>query len=55
MKFICPSFSDMYEPNVEIKNFPDGDSYVKIPGVKEAAGKDVLLLNRLYPNQDSSI
>lgn len=55
MRFICPSFSDMYEPNVEIKNFPDGDSYVRVPGVKGASGKGVVVLNRLYPNQDSSI
>lgn len=55
MRFVCPSFSDMYAPNVEIKVFPDGDSYVRVEGAKEAEGKDVVILNRLYPAQDSAI
>lgn len=55
MRFVCPSFSDLYTPNVEIKKFPDGDSYVRVPSAGEARGKDVLLLSRLYPEQDSSI
>lgn len=55
MRFVCPSFSDLYPPNVEVKKFPDGDSYVRVPSVKEVAGKDVLLFNRLYPEQDSAI
>ena len=55
MKIVCPSFSDMYEPNVEIKKFPDGDSYVRVPSAKEAEGKDVVVFNRLYPEQDSAI
>jgi ribose-phosphate pyrophosphokinase len=55
MKIVCPSFSDMYGPNVEIKKFPDGDSYVRVPSAKEAEGKDVVVFNRLYPEQDSAI
>ena len=55
MKIVCPSFSDMYKPNVEIKKFPDGDSYVRVPSAKEAEGKDVVVFNRLYPEQDSAI
>ncbi len=55
MRFVCPSFSDIYAPNVEVKNFPDGDSYVRVPDAKEGAGKDVFLFTRLYPNQDASI
>jgi ribose-phosphate pyrophosphokinase len=52
MRFVCPSFSDIYSPNVEVKSFPDGDSYVRVPGALEGAGKDVFLFTRLYPNQD---
>ena len=55
MEFVFPSFSDMYQPNVEVKKFPDGDSYVRVPTAKEARGKDVIILNRLYPEQDSAI
>ncbi len=55
MKVVCPSFSDMYAPNVEIKVFPDGDSYVRVENAAGAKGKDVVVFNRLYPNQDSAI
>jgi ribose-phosphate pyrophosphokinase len=55
MKVVCPSFLDIYPPNVEIKKFPDGDSYVRVEGAKEAEGKDVVIFNRFYPNQDSAI
>jgi len=55
MEFIFPSFTDIYEPNVEVKKFPDGDSYVRVPAAAEATGKDVLVFNRLYPEQDSAI
>ncbi len=52
MRFVCPSFSDIYTPNVEVKSFPDGDSYVRVPDALEGEGKDVFLFTRLYPNQD---
>lgn len=55
MRIVCPSFSDMYTPNVEIKGFPDGDSYVRVPCAKDVRGKDVVVMNRLYPGQDSAI
>ena len=55
MRFVCPSFSDLYEANVEIKKFPDGDSYVRVPSAAEAAGKNTVVFNRLYPEQDSAI
>jgi ribose-phosphate pyrophosphokinase len=55
MRFVCPSFSDMYTANVEIKKFPDGDSYVRVPSAAEATGKEVVVFNRLYPEQDSAI
>ena len=55
MKFVFPSCSDLSEPNVEVKEFPDGDSYVRVPDAKDAEGKDVVVLNRLYPRQNTAI
>lgn len=40
---------------MEIRQFPDGDSYVRVPNAKEAMGKNAILFTRLYPNQDSAI
>lgn len=55
MKFVFPSASELYEPNIEVKEFPDGDSYVRVPSAKEAKGKDVVILSRLYPKQNTAI
>lgn len=55
MRFVCPSFSDIYAPNVEVKSFPDGDSYVRVPDASMGSGKDVFLFTRLYPSQDMMI
>ncbi len=52
MRFVSPNFSDILEPNVEIKSFPDGDSYVRIPDVKK---EDSVLFHRLYPDQNTAI
>ncbi|NYZ77710.1 ribose-phosphate diphosphokinase [Candidatus Micrarchaeota archaeon] len=52
MRIVSPNFSDILEPNVEIKRFPDGDDYVCIPPVKNEPS---LLFHRLYPNQDVSL
>ncbi len=38
---------------IEIKHFPDGESYVRIPA--EPKGKKVALLHRCYPDPDSSL
>jgi ribose-phosphate pyrophosphokinase len=55
MMVVCPSFSGMYEPNVEIRQFPDGDSYVRVPQAQQMRGKNVVVFNRLYPDQDSAL
>ncbi|MBI5224173.1 ribose-phosphate pyrophosphokinase [Candidatus Micrarchaeota archaeon] len=55
MLLISPNFSDLFKPNIEIKAFPDGDLYVRIPEIKQCAGEDVILLHRLYPDQNTSI
>ncbi|MDO8554337.1 MAG: ribose-phosphate diphosphokinase [Candidatus Micrarchaeota archaeon] len=55
MDLISQNFEDMLKPNVELKKFPDGDSYIHILQINECKGKDVRLFHRLYPEQDSSI
>lgn len=55
MNLISPNFSDVMEPNIEIKAFPDGDSYVRIENLSACKGKEVRLFHRLYPDQNSSI
>jgi ribose-phosphate pyrophosphokinase len=55
MKLVSPNFSDLKEPNVEFKTFPDGDSYVRIKDIKACQGEEVTLYHRLYPDQNTSI
>lgn len=55
MHIISPNFKEMGEPNIEIKAFPDGDGYIRIPKITDAAGEEVFLFQRLYPNQNTSI
>ncbi len=52
---VSPNFSDLLEPNVEFKMFPDGDSYVRIEDISKLKGKQVRLFHRLYPDQNNSI
>ncbi len=52
---VSPNFSDILEPNIEIRKFPDGDSYVRIPDITKYAGKEAKVFHRLYPEQDRSI
>ncbi|MEW6528789.1 MAG: ribose-phosphate diphosphokinase [Candidatus Micrarchaeota archaeon] len=54
-KIISPNFSDLLTSNIEIKEFPDGDHYVRIPDVKLMAGKEVVVYHRLYPSQNASL
>lgn len=53
MKLVTPSFSDIMEPNITIKRFPDGDNYIKLPDVIDS--KQVILFHRLWPEQDSAL
>ncbi|MBI5051619.1 ribose-phosphate diphosphokinase [Candidatus Micrarchaeota archaeon] len=55
MRLVSPNFSDVFPPNIEIKTFPDGDSYIRVPELGKCSGKEVTLLHRLYPNQNESL
>ncbi len=55
MQLISPNFSDLFTPNIEIGQFPDGDSHVRIPQIAEVAGKEVTIFHRLYPKQNTSL
>lgn len=55
IKLVSPNFSDLFEPNVEIGQFPDGDNHVRIPLIAECKGREVVVFHRLYPRQNSSL
>ncbi len=52
---ISPNCADLMKPDVEMKTFPDGDAYIRIPGIAGLGGKEVQVLHRLYPEQDKCI
>ena len=55
MYLVSPNYTDFAEPNVEIKLFPDGDSYMRINDIPSCQGEDVVLFHRLYPKQNTAI
>ncbi len=55
VRLVSPNFSDIFEPNIEIGKFPDGDSHVRIHLVSELKDKDVIVFHRLYPKQNTSL
>ncbi len=52
---VSPNCSDLATPNFELKQFQDGESYLRVPQLEELRGKHVILLHRIYPNQDSRV
>lgn len=54
LKLVSPNFADLFTPNIEVGNFPDGNTHVRIPNIKSYAGKEVLLFHRLYPDQNTA-
>ncbi|MFA5077077.1 MAG: ribose-phosphate diphosphokinase [Candidatus Micrarchaeia archaeon] len=54
-KVVSANFSDIMKPTVEMKEFPDGDCYVRVPDAKSFEGKDVTVYHRLYPGQDTAL
>lgn len=55
MQLTSPNFSDYGTPNIEMKQFPDGDDYVRILDAPACKGNEVTLFHRLYPEQDRSL
>ncbi len=55
LKLVSPNFSDLFEPNLEIGKFPDGDSHVRILDLEKYKGQEVILYHRLYPKQNTSL
>lgn len=55
VKLVSPNFDDVLKPTIEIKKFPDGDSYIRVSGIRDCANKKIALFHRLYPDQDSSL
>jgi ribose-phosphate pyrophosphokinase len=52
---VSPNFSDIFTPNIEIGQFPDGDSHVRISPIAECKDSDVVVFHRLYPKQNTSL
>jgi ribose-phosphate pyrophosphokinase len=52
---VSPNCSDLCAPNFEIKKFPDGEDYIYVPDVDRLQGKEVVILHRCYPEQDSGL
>jgi len=55
IKLVSPNFSDLFEPSIEAGKFPDGDTHVRIPGLAACKGQEVVILHRLYPNQNEAL
>jgi ribose-phosphate pyrophosphokinase len=55
VRLVSPNFSDLFDPNVEIGKFPDGDSHVKINPLKDCKDSNVLVFHRLYPKQNTAL
>jgi ribose-phosphate pyrophosphokinase len=55
MYLISPNFPEIGSPNIEIKSFPDGDNYIRIPESSKYQGEEVSLFHRLYPEQNTAI
>lgn len=55
VRLVSPNFSDIFEPNIEIGKFPDGDCHVRIPSISEVKDRDVIVFHRLYPKQNTSL
>ncbi|MBI5046415.1 ribose-phosphate diphosphokinase [Candidatus Micrarchaeota archaeon] len=55
MRLVSPNCADLLTPNIEMRPFPDGDSYVRILNLAQCQGEDVTLIHRLYPKQNTAI
>jgi ribose-phosphate pyrophosphokinase len=55
MFLVSPNFPEIAQPSIELKTFPDGDSYMRINEIDKCQGEDVILFHRLYPKQNTAI
>ncbi len=54
-RLITPYCQDFGKPNIIIRQFPDNESHVLIPNIKNLKNKKVIVFNRLYPEPDKRI
>lgn len=50
-----PGAEDLRKPDVVVNKFPDGELHVRIPGIARCRDRRVVLLQRLYPDQNTSL
>ena len=52
---VGPNCADLAPPNIQIKKFHDCENYIYIPEIEKLKGKNVTILQRCYPDQDSRL
>ncbi len=52
---VSQNCSYIYSSNIELRNFPDKESHIFMHRLEECRGKNVQMLHRCYPRQDSSL
>jgi len=52
---VSQNCSYIYSSNIELRNFPDKESHIFMHRLEECRGKNVQILHRCYPKQDSSL
>ncbi|MFA6907297.1 MAG: ribose-phosphate diphosphokinase [Candidatus Micrarchaeia archaeon] len=52
---VSQNCSYIYSSNIELRNFPDKESHIFMHRLEECRGKNVQMLHRCYPKQDSSL
>ncbi len=52
---VSQNSSYLFPANVALKNFPDKESHILVHDLESCRGKDVQVLHRCYPKQDSSL
>ena len=52
---VSQNCSYLFPANIELKSFPDKESHILIHDLEACGGKDVQVLHRCYPKQDSSL
>ena len=52
---VSQNCSYIYSSNIELRSFPDKESHIFMHRLEESRGKNVQILHRCYPKQDSSL